>query len=159
MIILLVERHVCFHWTLFPFAFLSFSFFPLFFRQGSLCCPGWPWTCNPPASASQVAGDTGTCHWPPALSIISNYTLLLGFSISLKLFYLVVIFQLYFTYFSGISCILFTTSSLKCLLRWLTWCYSPVCLNVYLDIRQTLLLFFWLSYSNFQITSTGHFFV
>lgn len=34
----------------------------LYFGTRTLCCPGWPWTCNSPVSASWRARITGLCH-------------------------------------------------------------------------------------------------
>jgi hypothetical protein len=38
---------------------LASYFFFVVWDRVSLCSPGWPWTCNPPASASWVVGIIG----------------------------------------------------------------------------------------------------
>jgi hypothetical protein len=47
---------------------LAFNFF--FFETGSChyLCPGWPWTTDPPASISGVAGITDMHHHAPHLT-------------------------------------------------------------------------------------------
>lgn len=48
-------------------------YFISYFKAVSISCPGWPWTCSPPVSASGVAGITDVyCHeWHDFLSMVA----------------------------------------------------------------------------------------